>query len=298
MGYLTLIDYLDSNNVEYCDNVNLADLVSIRVGGSGDLVVYPKSTSELIDIVRLLKGKRYFLLGNGTNCYFTSQRYNGVIIVTKLLNNAVCKDNFIYAECGTSLSKLCNLALNHSLSGLEFAFGIPATLGGAVYMNAAAYGSMISSVINTSLVYDSLKDETVTLTNNEHNFSKKSSVLHGGRFIHLSSELFLNFGEKDVIFKKMQACLKSRNATQPSSLPNAGSVFINPCVGFASKMIDECGLKGFRIGDAQVSTKHAGFIVNLGSASSDDINNLIAIIKKRVFDKFNINLNEEIIYVE
>ena len=298
MSYLALLNYLDKNKIEYRFDGCLADLVSMRVGGIADLVVYPASTIELVEIVRLLKNCRYFLLGNGTNCYFTSKRYHGAVIVTKKIKNAYCRENLIYAECGVNLTSLCYLALSNSLCGLEFANGIPASVGGAVFMNASAFGGMISNLLIKSVAYDIDNDKIVTLNRQKHIFSKKFSVFRLGKYIHLSSEFLLEKGSQELILEKMQSYLLNRQSKQPLNLPNSGSVFVNPDCGIASKMIDECGLKGLSVGGAQVSTKHAGFIVNLGNATSDDVNNLIDTIKKRVYEKYKINLKQEIIYTE
>lgn len=298
MSYLSLLEYLNNGKIEYYIDTQASDLVSIKIGGLVSLVVYPRSTAELINIVKLVKGQRYFILGNGTNCYFSSQSYDGVVIVTKNINDIKIQGNQICADCGVGLCALCNAALNQSLSGMEFSYGIPATLGGAVYMNASAFGCSISNLVLQSTAYDVEGDRVVTLNREEHLFSVKNSVFRSKNLVHLNSELLLKQGEKAEILRKMQDFLQNRRKNQPLSLPSAGSVFINPTNNYASKMIDDCGLKGFKVGGAQVSTKHAGFIVNCGGATSHDVNKLIRIIKKRVFEKFNIVLNQEIIYVE
>lgn len=298
MSYLSLLEYLNNNRIEYCTEVDASQLVSIKIGGNVSLAVYPRSILELVNIVERLRGQRYFILGNGTNCYFSSNGYDGVVVVTKNINSIKVQNDLICADCGASLCTLCNIALKNSLSGLEFAYGIPATVGGAVYMNASAYGSTISNLILRSTAYDLVNNKIVVLNQKEHLFDVKNSVFRMGRLVHLNSTLQLKQSGKAEIFEKMQEFSQKRRSKQPLNVPSAGCVFVNPKDCYSARLIEECGLKGYRVGGAEISTKHAGFIVNMGNATSCDINELIEAVKKRVFEKFNVKLNQEIIYVE
>ena len=298
MDFTPLADYLDKQQIKYEINVKTASLVSIRVGGIASVAVYPDTIEQLCTVVKYLDGKfKYFILANGTNTYFCDY-YEGVVVLTNNIKKLNCYKNEIIAECGASLTGCAVYAYENSLSGLEFAYGIPGTVGGAVYMNASAYNGKMSDIVKECLVYDIKNDCVILLKNKEINFSDKYSIFANKEQIILSVKLILTLGSQKDIQEKMNTHMQSRIQSQPLDVPSAGSAFKRPKNNFASRLIDDSGLKGFCVGDAQVSHKHAGFIVNNGNASSSDINGLISLIKKEVNIKFNIDLEEEIIYVE
>lgn len=293
-----LINYISKNSLHFVSPVKTRDLVSFKVGGTGDIAVFPKSVSELKCILDFVKNERFVLLGNGTNCYFTEGNFDDVIIVTSLINGISLADNAISAECGVSIKDLCTFAMENGLSGLEFAYGIPGTVGGAVCMNASAFGGCFADVVHCSTVYDFSKSNEHALSKNEHCFGTKTSIFRASTLSLLSTQFKLKCGEKGAIKAKMDEYLARRELTQPLDFPSAGSTFVKPADSHASFLVDKAGLKGFCIGGAAVSDKHAGFIVNLGGARSSEINELINHIKTTVKSKFNVSLQEEIIYLE
>lgn len=292
-----------------CDNINVkykilektANLVSIKVGGTASLVVYPNTIHQFTCLLSEILSNRYkyYILGNGTNTYFTDNNFDGVIIVTKQINKCYVENKLLIAECGTSLYDCCRLALQHSLSGLEFAFGIPATVGGALYMNASAFGSSVSSVVKKTLVYDTSLLKYYYIFDNEHSFEEKKSIFSKeNNLIVLKTVFELKHSLKADIDLLMNTYLNKRTMSQPLDFPSAGSVFKKPKNKHASQLIDLAGLKGIRIGGAQVSTKHAGFIINVNSAKAVDIQSLVSIIKEKIYEEHGIKLEEEIIFVE
>lgn len=295
MYFSELVDYLVDNNINHNFNAKTADLVSMQVGGTAKLVVFPKETLQLIEIFKILDNNKFILIGNGTNCYFTDNYLDCPIISTKYINRTSVFENTINAECGCSVNSVCKIALNNNLSGLEFAYGIPGSIGGAVYMNASAFGGMFSNVVINSMVYDKERKSVYTITKDSHAFSHKSSIFQSRDLYVLNTTMQLKACNNDLIKQKMREYLKKRISTQPLDMPNAGSVFIKPKEAFASLLIDKLGLKGYSIGGAQISTKHAGFIVNTGNASANDINALVLYIKSKVKKEYNIDLKEEII---
>lgn len=294
----TLLDYLSDNDVKCKSPVNTAELVTFKVGGVGSLAVFPQSIQQLCDIISIVKDDRYVVLGNGSNCYFTHNYFDGIIIVTSGINKTTAYDNVIYAECGATVNSVCKLALKNRLTGMEFAFGIPGTIGGAITMNASAFSGCFADIVIKSTAFDIYSGETVELNNEEHRFDTKKSIFQRGRMCLLSTCITLNQGEENKIREKMNELFKRRALSQPLDMPSAGSTFIKPEGYYASRLIDLAGLKGFTVGGAQVSTKHAGFIVNLGNATATDVHKLIEYVKKAVYKKFNVELNEEIIYLE
>ncbi len=293
-----LLNYLKSNDIEYYLHGQTKDLVSFKIGGKANIIVFPKNTKDLCEILIRLKSQKRVILGNGTNCYFTSGVYSGAVVCTNKINDIFVNGEAICAECGASLNKICKTAQKNSLSGLEFAFGIPGSIGGAVTMNASAFGSDISTIVKSSMVFDISKEEILNISSDEHFFSTKTSVFRKQDICLLKSSLQLKMSDKDDILRQMEKNIKARRISQPLDLPSAGSTFVRPRSGYASYMIDMCGLKGAQIGGARVSFKHAGFIVNSGRAIADDVQALIRLIKTKVFEKFNVVLEEEIIYID
>lgn len=296
----SIFDFLDNIPVDYEKNVKTADLVSLKVGGTARAVVYPKTIEHFCSILEWLcvNKEKYYILCHGTNTYFKDNLYDGIVLSTKYLNKVHIQDQNIIAECGASLLKCCEIARRKSLTGLEFAFGIPGGIGGALYMNASAYEKSISEIISSSVVYDITTKTKIKLVNEQHLFENKNSIFQHKNFIVLSTTLKLNSDDSKMIANNMDETISSRLNKQPCDIPNAGSVFKRPKNQFASKLIDRAGLKGFTIGGASVSTMHAGFIVNTGNATSNDIKELTNYIQNRIEFLFGIKLEKEIIFVE
>ena len=293
-----LLNYVKENNIEYYINKKTSDIVSFKIGGCADLIVYPGTIYELCEILLRIKSRKKKLVGFGTNCYFCDRDYLGTVVVTRRIDGAYAYGNRIFASCGASLTSLCKLAQENSCEGLEFAYGIPGSLGGAVAMNASAFGGEMSKIVYSSIVFDAVKEEIKVLSHSKHEFGVKSSVFKNQEIYLLKSELILKKGCKTDILQRMNNNFKKRVETQPLDFPSAGSTFVRPPFGYASKMIDMCGLKGLQVGGAMVSNKHAGFIVNIGGATAEDVSDLTKIIKEKVFEKFGVELKEEIIYIE
>lgn len=262
---------------------------TFKTGGIADVLVIPQTKEELVECLKLDMPKT--IIGNGSNLIVKDGGIRGLVIKTTNINNVTVKENIIEAEAGAYLSKISNIAKDNSLTGFEFASGIPGTLGGAVLMNAGAYGGEMKDVIEET-TYTDYKGNVFNIS--DHEFSYRKSFFTGKDYVILSSKIRLSKGNKDDIINKINELRESRNSKQPVTLPSAGSVFKRPEGYFAGKLIEDAGLKGYTIGGAQVSTLHAGFIVNINDATSSDILNLIEHIKKTVNDKFNVMLETEI----
>lgn len=266
-------------------DVSMKEYTTMRVGGKADFMVLADSTENIRKSVSLLSSLNvpFLIMGNGSNLVFSDNGYHGVIIkIGPGISNVEVDGEFITAEAGASLASVANLAMENSLSGLEFAYGIPGTIGGAVYMNAGAYNGEMKQVIAETLCVD-MKGQYITLKGDEHNFSYRHSRLQEEDLICLKVKLKLNRGDKNEIKKKMHELNARRREKQPLNYPSAGSIFKRPPGSFAGKLIDECGLRGYRIGGAQISDKHCGFIINTGNATASDVLALIRHVQETVY---------------
>jgi UDP-N-acetylmuramate dehydrogenase len=276
----------------------LQNHTSFKIGGPVEVLVTPRSKDQLVSVcAKLLSlGHKPLILGNGSNILASDERISSVAVKTYDGNaDILLYDNILWAGSGTLLSKLALAAQKNGLTGLEFAYGIPGTLGGAVFMNAGAYGSEMKDLVLETEVLDSNgRINTVT----DHDFAYRHSRFFSGEEIILGSSLKLISGDANEIMQKMSEFLAKRKASQPLDIPSAGSVFKRPKAGFAAMLIDEAGLKGFSIGGAEVSQKHAGFIVNKGGATCSDVLRLIDHIVKTVSRVFGVELEPEIRYVK
>lgn len=284
---------IEKDNVKL--NESLKDHTTYKVGGTCKYFITPKDVKELIDLVKYLREKniKYMILGNGSNTIFSSKEYDGVIINLTNLNSMKIDGNRIEVEAGYQLIKLSMDALNNELSGLEFAAGIPGNIGGAVFMNAGAYKSDMSNLIKTVTFLDE-NLELQTLANEELEFSYRKSIFQKRNCIILSTVLELTPGNKDEIKELMDKRKERRIESQPLDYPSAGSVFRNPSEDiFAGKLIEDLGLKGYKIGGAMISEKHANFIINVGDATGEDIKSLIDFVKTKVKEKYDIDLHVE-----
>lgn len=278
----------------------LSSHTTFRIGGDASLFVSPADEDQLIGVISYLEknGIRYFLLGKGSNVLFDDAGYDGAVVSTSKLDKISVCGNEITAQCGASFTYLASVAAGNSLSGLEFAYGIPGSVGGAVFMNAGAYGSETAAVLKSSRYLD-ISDCTVkTLPLEEHLFGYRDSVFRHRRFIHLSSVFALQAGDKAQIRAYMNELMQRRRDKQPLEYPSAGSVFKRYPVCYTAQMIDEAGLRGLSVGGAQVSEKHAGFIVNKGNATSSDVIALVGKVREAIRDKYGIEIECEIIHAK
>lgn len=274
---------LETKNCKIQYDAPIAPITTFRIGGCADAIAYPENVSAFGELIRELckKGIKHTVLGNGSNVLFCGERYDGVIVVTRELKNISVSGNTVTAECGASLTKTAAAAYEVGLCGLEFAYGIPGSIGGGTFMNAGAYGGCLSDVISKTVSFDE-NGEKVELS--EHGFSYRDSVFQHKKLYVASASFELVPSDKAEIKAKMDDYMSRRKEKQPLDMPSAGSVFKRGNGFITSQVIDECGLKGLSVGGAEVSTKHAGFIVNKGGASSDDVLALIEKVKEKVFE--------------
>ena len=276
-------------------NEKLANHTTYRVGGKARCICIPKGTEELIKLLKIIKEKKinYFILGNGSNVLFSDNIYDGIIIKLDNFNKINIDKNIITVGAGYPLIKLSNDAMRNSLKGMEFMGGIPGTVGGAVFMNAGAYGEDTASIIKSVKIINS-DLEVVDLSQKEMKYSYRTSILQDHLdYVCIEATFKLNPGNKDEIENIMKTRREQRKASQPLNYPSAGSVFRNPEGMYAGKMIEDMGLKGFTIGKAMVSVKHANFIINTGNAKASDIKKIIDTIKVKALSKYNIRLRVE-----
>lgn len=282
---------MDKKIGSYLENVSLSKYTTYRVGGIAKIVVYPDNIDKLIELLKYLDKNniKFKVLGKGSNLIFSSKIYDGVIIILDKLCNIEIKKNIINVEAGYSIIKLSNEAAKLGLSGLEFASGIPGTIGGGVFMNAGAYLSSFSDIVRTVTFLDENYD-IKTYNLEELEYSYRNSILRERNYIVLSAELELTPKTPEEIKHIISDRRERRLQSQPLEFPSAGSVFRNPEGDYAGRLIEEAGLKGEKVGGAMVSTKHANFIINHNNATGEDIKELIEIIEKKIKEKYNINL--------
>ena len=292
--------------IEIKINEPLSKHSSFRIGGGAKYALFPRDREELIFAINtcINRGEKYLIVGNASNLLLDDKGFDGVAIFTAKMTATeyIHKNDGVYikAECGKSLTELASEAgKKHSLQGLEFAYGIPGTVGGAVYMNAGAYGGQMSDVVLETEAYDVKAQKIVTLKGDEHKFSYRHSLFAEEKeLVVLSTTMKLSQGDAEEIFAKMTKNMTSRKEKQPLELPNAGSTFKRPGENiFVGKLIEEAGLKGYSIGGAQISEKHAGFTVNKGGATSDDVRAVIEHTKAVILEKYGVMLESEIIYI-
>ena len=296
---------LDFNGIEIRENEPLSKHSTFKIGGEAKIAVLPKNTDELVYVLKALKNcsYKYKLIGNGSNILFDDKGFDGIIVFTKRISDTEYihrgDSTLIKVSCGRSLTELASeVGKKHSLGGMEFAYGIPGTVGGAVYMNAGAYGGQMSDIVKETEYFDTDSGEVKTLSAEEHNFAyRHSDFIDHPEYVILSTTIELKEGSVEEIFASMTKNMTSRREKQPLEYPNAGSTFKRPEGYFAGKLIEDCGLKGYTVGGAQISQKHAGFTVNVGGATSKDVLAVIEHTQKTVKDNFGVELESEIIYV-
>ncbi len=270
---------------------------TFRIGGSAALTVFPRTKEELIRSLAAARETEttVAVIGRGSNLLLPDARFSGALILTTECKSLAVTGKQIDAECGASLAAVALLARQHGLTGAEFAAGIPGTVGGGVFMNAGAFGGTMATITERSEYWDRETGRTGVFVGTEHRFGTRTSVYaDNDRYVILGATFGLFEGDKEEIDRTLADYRDRRQRTQPLELPNAGSVFRHPVGHFAGKLIEDCGLKGTRIGGAEVSRKHAGFIVNRGGATARDVLSLIALIRDCVMRETGIHLECEL----
>ena len=278
-------------------NEPLSKHTSFRIGGPASVMAMPKSPEELKEILKVsaLLDCKIAILGAGTNVLASDDGYDGLVICLKdcFAGMEQLDETHIRVSAGVTMTRAALFAAGLGLSGLEFAHGIPGSVGGGVYMNAGAYGGELCQVVKSVDVMDRAGNIR-TLSNEQMKFSYRHSILEESGDIVLSAVFGLTPAPEAQIREKMQDLMQRRKTSQPLEYPSAGSAFKRPKVGYAAALIDETGLKGYQVGDAAVSTKHAGFVVNLGNATANDVKQVLADVSQKVLDKTGILLEPEV----
>ena len=270
---------------------------SFRIGGPAEVMAFPKNEDELRKLLNLsgLLDLKPAILGAGTNILAPDDGIPGIVICLKDCLDGMERidDTRIRVMAGVTMTRAAVFAANLGLSGMEFAHGIPGTVGGGVYMNAGAYGGELCQIVESVDIMDA--DGNVrTLSCEEMHFSYRHSRMEEEKGIVISTVFSLTPGDPEEIRARMKELIGKRSASQPLDLPSAGSAFKRPVGGYAAALIDQAGLKGYRVGDAAISEKHAGFAVNLGSATARDVRQLLQQVSDRVFDNSGIRIEPEI----
>lgn len=283
-------------NNEIRENEPMSKHTTFRIGGNADFFVLPKNIEQIQAVLNLAKQENipYLFIGNGSNLLVSDEGIRGMVLqIAGNLKQADCKGCQIKAQAGISLAALAKIALENELTGFEFAAGIPGTLGGAVTMNAGAYGGEIKDVLIQATVLDQ-EGQILTLSKEELNLSYRNSLVSQKGYVVLEVLLELKQGNSKEISAKMEEFAKKRREKQPLEYPSAGSTFKRPKGYFAGKLIEDAGLRGFSVGDAQVSEKHCGFIINRKNASAKEVRTLIQEVQNRVEEQFHVRLETEV----
>lgn len=279
-------------------NYPLSCCSTFRIGGNADAAAFPENSSELIEIYRAARAAEIpvFVAGNASNILFDDRGYRGLVLFTTGMQSISYDGEKIYAESGAMLTSLSVFAQKNSVSGFSFLYGIPGTVGGGLYMNCGAFGGEVSDILTDSTYYDPYTDKTVTISNADHEFGYRKSCYQNSVRIILSASFRAENGNAEEIRSEMEERMAYRREKQPLDFPSAGSVFKRYPGYYTSRLIEEAGLKGRSVGGACVSKKHAGFIVNLGGATSADVKELISQIKSEIYNKYGIHIECEIVF--
>ena len=285
------------------DNIHLqepmAGHTTFRIGGPADCFVQLEDEEQLRKVRRYLglAGVPFFVLGNGSNLLVDDAGYKGVVLqIGQKMSQITVQGCHIIAKAGATLRQVANAALEHGLTGLEFASGIPGTVGGGVVMNAGAYGGEMGQVV-TQVCVVSREGELMELDNDTMEFAYRNSVIRGSAFTVTQVTFCLERGDREAIRARMEELAARRREKQPLEYPSAGSTFKRPEGYFAGKLIREAGFAGYRIGGAQVSEKHCGFVINTGDATARDVKMLISEIQARVKEQFRVELEPEVVFL-
>ena len=284
---------------EYRLDAPMSELTTFRTGGPASFLAVPDSVDKLKKLIKccLENETEYYIIGKGSNILVSDSGIKGAVILTTSLEGITYEgEGRITCLAGTPLIRLCSFALENSLSGLEFAYGIPGSAGGAVYMNAGAYGGEMKDVV-VSVSHIDKNGDIGSFDKGSLDFGYRRSVYSGGNYVITGASVILAQSDKNEIKAKMDDLLSRRKAKQPLDYPSAGSTFKRPEGYFAGALIEQCGLKGFCIGGAQVSEKHAGFVINKGGATANDILSLVEYVKETVYKNTGVILEPEIKFI-
>ncbi len=286
--------------IEWRKNEPMSRHTTFRIGGSAVLYAVCKSVDALAMLTEECRKREipWLILGNGSNVLFSDEGFEGVVISTTGLDHVTIKEHTVTVEAGANLTAVSKLARDASLTGMEFAHGIPGSCGGAVFMNAGAYDGEMKNIVTESTYLDTADGTLHTISAEEHCFGYRESIYRSHPdWIIVSAKLTLSPGFKDEITARMDDFMNRRISKQPLEYPSAGSVFKRYPGRYTAQMIDEAGLKGASVGGAQVSEKHAGFIINTGGATCADVTELIRQIKEKIHEQFGICIECELIRV-
>lgn len=275
----------------------LKNHTTFKIGGNCIALIEPREISDIVETIKICRENsiKFFVIGNGSNLLVPDEGYNGVIIKLKNEFSTIqVEGEYLIVNSGAKLSEVYTVAYENSLTGFEFASGIPGTIGGAIYMNAGAYGGEMKDIVESVEVLDLDNFELKELKNEELEFSYRKSIIQRKNYIVTTIKLKLQKGNKEEINAVYEDLRDRRNSKQPLNFGSAGSTFKRPEGHFASKLIEDAGLKGYHINDAWVSEKHSGFIVNKGNASYKEVMELIEYVQKVVFEKFGVKLETEV----
>lgn len=296
----SLISFLQQQQIVYFENESLAKHTSFKIGGPAKLFCVPKDEAQLSALIRecVAKKIRYYFLGKGSNILFADAGFDGMVIhLGDAFSKITVAQTSLTASAGASLALVCNAALRAGLAGLAFAFGIPGCVGGAVYMNAGAYGGEIKDVLESVTILDETGTKR-TMQASELCFGYRSSILAHQKYCLLSATFRLQPEDPAKIKAEMDGYMRRRAEKQPLDIPSAGSTFKRPEGAYAGALIEQCGLRGFAVGGAAISTKHCGFVVNTGNATCADVLQLTDIVCQKVTEKTGYCLEKEIRVVE
>lgn len=275
----------------------LKNHTTFKIGGNCIALIEPREVSDIVETIKICRENsiKFFVIGNGSNLLVPDEGYNGVIIKLKSEFSTIqVEGEYLIVNSGAKLSEVYTVAYENSLTGFEFASGIPGTIGGAIYMNAGAYGGEMKDIVESVEVLDLDNFELKELKNEDLDFSYRKSIIQRKNYIVTTIKLKLQKGNKEEINAVYEDLRERRNSKQPLNFCSAGSTFKRPEGHFASKLIEDAGLKGYHINDAWVSEKHSGFIVNKGNASFKEVMELIEYVQKVVFEKFGVKLETEV----
>lgn len=298
-SYILFKQKLDDIGCEYSEDVLLSGFTSFKIGGKADLLLYPESAKMLSSVLSACNelNIRFFVLGKGSNILVSDEGFRGAVISTSKLDKIeLIDDDIVYCQSGVTLSRLCRFALDNSLSGLEFAFGIPGSAGGAAYMNAGAYNGEMKDIL-FKCDHVSFDGQVGSFSEDKLDLSYRHSVYSRSDKIITGLYLRLNKSNKEPIKSRMDELMAKRRDKQPLEYPSAGSTFKRPKNNFAGALVEQCGLKGFTVGKAQVSEKHAGFVINIGGATASDVMGVIRHCQSVVFEKTGIQLEPEVEFI-
>lgn len=288
-----------TSKISVFENENMSRHTTFKIGGCAKIFALPEDTEALVFLLEMCEnfGEKYYIIGHGSNLLVDDGGFDGVMISTEGLKRIDINGNILSAGSGAMLTRCASFAYKNSLSGMECLYGIPGSIGGAVYMNAGAYGGEMADIVLETVYIDKKTHKISLVKGKEHEFGYRESIFRKNGGIIIETKLSLRSGNYNEIGKTIEKYKTARREKQPIEYPSAGSVFKRYPGKYTAQLIDEAGLKGFTVGGAQVSEKHAGFIVNKGGATARDVLSLIEIIKKKISDSHGIELETEIIYV-